>query len=387
MLPLAGIRVLACENGLAGPLCSRLLADLGAEVLKIERPGHGDVTRGWDTGAAGLSTGFVWMNRGKKSVALDLTSPSARSALERLIARSDVFLVNFSPGWAEKMGLGEDAVRAIRPDVVYTEITGYGTEGPYAEKNAYDLVVQGEAGLIAMTGTPVEPARISLPVCDIGSGLYAAVGTLAALVRRRETGEGERVSVSMFDSMIDWLGYYPHFFWHRGEEPRRWGTRHPLFCPYGPSPARGGKWFNLAVLSAEHWRSFCLDVVERPDLYADERYLTMEGRVAQRDELEPELELVFATREATEWVERLERVGIPCGLVREFGEVMAHPQLAQSGLVTEIGSPAGRIPTIGSPILVDGARPVLGPVPALGEHTEEVLGELGLSGAEIAALV
>jgi crotonobetainyl-CoA:carnitine CoA-transferase CaiB-like acyl-CoA transferase len=385
--PLAAYRILACENGLAGPLCSRLLADLGADVVKIERPGSGDVTRGWDTGAAGLSTGFVWVNRGKRSVALDLKRAEARLALERLIERCDVFLQNFAPGWAERMGLDEPSVRRVRPDVVYTEITGYGADGPYAQKNAYDLVVQGEAGLITMTGTREEPARISIPVCDIGAGSYAAIGTLAALLRRAATGEGEKVSVSLFDVMLDWIGYYPHFFWHRGEEPGRYGLRHPLFCPYGPYRARGGRLLNLAVLSPEHWRAFCLDVVERRDLLEDARYDTMEGRVANRTELEPALEQVFEGREAEEWVERLEAAEIPCGLVREFREVMAHPQLAHNHLVARIGSPVGVIPTIGSPILLDGDRPELGPIPALGEHTREVLAEAGVSEAEIAALL
>jgi crotonobetainyl-CoA:carnitine CoA-transferase CaiB-like acyl-CoA transferase len=373
--------------GLAGPICSRLLADLGAEVVKVERPGSGDVTRSWDTGAAGLSTGFVWVNRGKKSVALDLKRPEARAALDRLIERADVFLVNFAPGWARGMGLDEDAVRRLRPDVVYTEITGYGTDGPYAAKNAYDLVVQGEAGLISMTGTEAEPARISIPVADIGAGSYAAIGTLAALLRRAATGEGERVSVSLFDVMLDWVGYYPHFWWHRGEEPGRHGLRHPLFCPYGPYRARGGRYFNLAVLSPEHWRAFCLDVVDRPAWLDDARYDTMEGRVAHRAELEPMLEELFRGLEPEAWVERLEGAGIPCGLVREFGEVMEHPQLAHNRLVTEIGSPAGPIPTIGSPIALGGDRPELGPVPGLGEHTRAVLADAGLDAEEIAAIV
>jgi crotonobetainyl-CoA:carnitine CoA-transferase CaiB-like acyl-CoA transferase len=268
---------------------------------------------------------------------------------------------------------------------VYVEITGYGRDGPYARKNAYDLVVQGEAGLIAMTGTPEAPARIAIPVADIGAGAYAALGAAAALARRAQTGEGERVSVSLFDVLLDWVGYYPHFFWHRGEEPGRYGLRHPLFCPYGPYPAARGRFFNLAVLSPEHWRAFCLDVLERPDLLDDRRYETMEGRVAHRDELEPLLERLFAQREAEEWVERLERAHIPCGLVREFREVMAHPQLEHNGLVTRVGSPVGVIPTIGCPIELDCARPKLGPVPALGEHTREVLTEAGLSEEEIAA--
>jgi itaconate CoA-transferase len=384
---LGNVRILAMEHGLAGPLCTRLLADLGAEVVKIERPGSGDVTRGWDTAAGGLSTGFVWVNRGKRSVALDLKTPAARDALERLIARSDVFLQNFAVGVAERLGLDEPSVRALRPDIVYTDISGYGLDGPYARRSAYDLVVQGEVGLIAMNGTPEHPARIAVPVCDIGSGTYAAIATLSALVRRAATGEGARVSVSLFDTMLDWLGYYPHFWWHRHEAPERTGMRHPLFCPYGPHPAKGGRLFSLAVLSPEHWRDFCLDVIQRPDLHQDERYATMEGRAAHRGDLEPELDRIFATREAEDWVERLERAGIPAGRVNEFPEVMAHPQLAHNRLVAEVGSPVGPIPTIGNPFVVGGGRPELGAVPALGEHTEEVLRELGLADEEIGALV
>ena len=356
-----------------------MLADLGAEVIKLERPGDGDVTRAWDTGAKGLATGFVWMNRGKKSVALDLRDPATRPAIEALIKTSDVFLVNFSPGWGASVGLDEPSVRALRRDIVYTEITGFGASGPFAEKTAYDMIVQSETGLIALTGTPEEPARISLPVVDIGAGTNGALATLAALVKRNATGEGESVSVSMFDSMIDWLGYYPHFWWHHGQAPKRMGLKHGLFVPYGPQKAADGRYFSLAILSLEHWRVFCEEVIERPDLLADERYASMEGRQLHRDSLEPELDQAFQTRGAEEWVEVLERAGIPCGLVREFPEVMEHPQLLEGGMITEIGSPVGQIPSIGSPILVSGDRAELGPVPALGEHTRSVLEEIGVS--------
>ncbi|MEO8289398.1 MAG: CoA transferase [Gaiellaceae bacterium] len=375
---LEGTRVLACENGLAGPLCSRLLADLGAEVIKIERPGIGDVTRGWDTVANGESSGFVWMNRGKRSVELDVKDDAARPTLERLIAASDVFLQNYTPGWAARVALDEESVRAIRPDIVYTEISGYGPDGPYAERNAYDLVVQGETGLISVTGTPEEPARVGVSICDVGAGSYAAVATAAALARRARTGEGERVSVSLFDTMIDWLGYFPHVWWHRQEVPERTGMRHPHFCPYGPYPAGDGQLFGLAVLSDEHWCALCLDVVSRPDLYEEERFATNESRVRARNELEPELVRLFAGATAAEWLERLQAARIPCGAVNAMPEVMEHPQLAHNRLIAEVGSPAGPIPTVGNPFLVAGERPELGPVPGLGEHTAEVLGELGV---------
>ena len=276
---LTGTRVLAFENGLAGPLATRLLLDLGAEVIKVERPDGGDVTRSWDSVAAGLSSGFVWVNRGKRSIALDVKDPASRPAIERLIERSDVFLQNYTPGWAERVGLGEEAVRALRPDVVYVDVSGYGPDGPYARKNAYDLVMQGEAGLIAVTGTPAEPARVGVSICDVGAASYAAVATLGALARRAETGEGARVSVSLFDTMVDWLGYFPHMWWHRRETPERTGMRHPLFCPYGPFPAGDGRLFGLAVLSPNHWRALCLDVLDRADLLAEARFSTNESRV------------------------------------------------------------------------------------------------------------
>jgi itaconate CoA-transferase len=375
---LGGVRVLACENGLAGPLCSRLLADLGADVVKIERPDVGDVTRGWDSLARGLSSGFVWMNRGKRSVALDVKDARDRPVVERLIARSDVFLHNFTPGWAERVALDESSVRALRPDVVYVDVSGYGSDGPYAERNAYDLVMQGETGLLSLTGSPDEPARVGVSICDVGAGSYAAVATLAALVHRGQTGEGARVSVSLFDVMIDWLGYFPHLWWHRGEVPGRTGMRHPLFCPYGPYPAGDGRLFSLAVLSRGHWRALCLEVLERGDLLEDERYATNESRVAHRGELEPILEGGFAARDASDWLERLRGARIPCGEVNDLADVMRHPQLEHNQLVTDVGSPAGRIPTIGNPFVLGGARPSVGAVPDLGEHTAELLAELGL---------
>jgi itaconate CoA-transferase len=375
---LTGTRVLAFENGLAGPLATRLLADLGADVVKVERPDGGDVTRSWDTIAAGLSSGFVWVNRGKRSVALDVKDLEHRPAIERLIERSDVFLQNYTPGWADRVGLGEETVRALRKDVVYVDISGYGQDGPYAGKNAYDLVMQGEAGLIAVTGTPAEPARVGISVCDVGAASYAAVATLGALARRAETGEGARVSVSLFDTMVDWLGYFPHMWWHRREAPARTGMRHPVFCPYGPFPAGDGRLFGFAVLSSEHWRALCLDVVNRPELLADPRFATNESRVEHRGLLEPLLEELFGARPAREWLDVLEAARIPCGAVNEVPDVAEHPQLAHNRLVVEVDSSAGPIPVIGSPFLVDGERPPSGSVPALGEHTEEVLRELGL---------
>ena len=372
--------MLAFENGLAGPLCSRLLADLGADVVKVERPCSGDVTRGWDTIAAGLSSGFVWVNRGKRSVALDVKDGSARPVLERLIARSDVVLQNLAPGWAKRVRLDEETVRNVRADVVYVEISGYGPDGPYATKTAYDLVMQGETGLLSVTGTADEPARVGISACDIGAGTYAALAAVAALARRAETGEGAHVAVSLFDAMVDWLGYFPHLWWHRRELPERTGVRHPLFAPYGPYRAADGL-VGVAVLSDEHWRRLCLAVLDRADLYEDPRYASNEERVAHRSELEDELERSLRERPVGEWIDALERERVPCGRVNDVAAVMAHPQLEHNRLVAEVASPAGAIPVIGAPFLIEGRRPETGPVPALGEHTDEVLAEIGVARA------
>jgi itaconate CoA-transferase len=229
--------------------------------------------------------------------------------------------------------------------------------------------MQGEVGLLSLTGTAGEPARVGVSICDLGAGSYAAVATAAALARRERTGEGARVSVSLFDTMIDWLGYFPHLWWHRRELPPRTGMRHPHFCPYGPFPGGDDVLFGLAVLSAEHWRALCREVVDRPDLHDDPRLATNEGRVSSRTELESELEREFAARPAAEWLERLRAARVPCGAVNDLAAVMEHPQLAGNGLVVEADSPAGPIPTIGNPFLVGGQRPPVGRVPGLGEHT------------------
>ena len=234
--------------------------------------------------------------------------------------------------------------------------------------------MQGETGLISITGTSAEPARVGISACDVGAGSYAAIATLAALLRRAQTGEGSRVSVSLFDTMVDWLGYFPHLWWHKQELPARTGMRHPHFCPYGPYPA-ADRLFWFAVLSDEHWSALCLEVLGRADLHGDARFATNESRVGNRALLEPELEREFEAREAEEWLELLRAARIPCGAVNDLAAVMEHPQLAHNGLVAEVDSPVGAIPVVGSPFLVDGKRPASGSVPALGEHTAEVLGE------------
>jgi len=383
---LTGTRVLACENGLAGPLCSRLLADLGADVVKVERPGVGDVTRGWDSIARGESSGFVWMNRGKRSVALDLKDPSSRPALEALVRASDVFLQNFTPGWAADHGVDEPAVRALRPDIVYTEISGYGPDGPYAERNAYDLVVQGETGLISITGTPEEPARVGVSICDVGAGSYAAVATAAALARRAQTGEGERVSISLFDTMVDWLGYFPHQWWHRHEVPPRTGMRHPHFCPYGPFPAGDGKTVMLGLQNEREWVVFCERVLARPELVADERFSSNSRRTAHRQELREIVVAAFAQYTAAQVIARLDEASIANARMNDMGDVWEHPQLAARQRWSQVDTSVGPIRAAIPPGLPPDPPPRMDPVPALGQHTDAILRELGYDPASIAQL-
>ena len=374
---LAGLRVVACEIGLAGPLCTRLLADLGADVVKVEPPEGGDVTRGWDTIANGLSSGFVWVNRGKRSVALDVRDPETRPTVERLVASADVFLQNFAPGWAARVGLDEPAVRALREDVVYVEISGYGPDGPARAQRLRPRHAGRDRAHLRD-----RDARGAGPRWDLGLRRRGRVVRGGRHARRADPPREDRGGRARPRLAL-------RCRWPTGSAtsrtsggtaascPERTGARHPLFCPYGPFSCADGL-VSLAVLSPEHWRVFCLDVLGRPDLHADERYATNEERVAARADLEPEIERELAARTAEEWIAALEAAGIPCGRVHDVAGVLAHPAAEHGKLVAEVGSPAGPLPTIGVPFLVGGARPQPGDVPALGEHTDEVLRELGL---------
>lgn len=383
---LVGIRVLALEQAAAGPFATHLLADMGAEVLKIERPGTGDVSRGWDGAVRGISSAYAWLNRRKRSVAVDAAKPAGREILLRLVARSDVFLCNFAPGVAERLGLGYEALRARDPRLVYCALTGYGLDGPYRDAKAYDLLIQGEAGVIATTGYPDAPAKVGVPISDIAAGMYAALGITLALYQRERTGAGQLVDVAMFDAMLSWLGYFPHHFWHQGEEPERVGMRHHYVVPYGPYRAKDGTYVNIAVASARDWETFCTRVIERPDLLADPRLADGPGRRRHRAELEALVEQVFLTKDADEWFALLERAELPYGRVRGIAEVLAHPQAAARRLVREIDSPVGPIPTIESALRLSGSPVATGPLPSLGGDTEATLREAGYSDADIADL-
>ncbi|MCZ2095696.1 MAG: CoA transferase [Anaerolineae bacterium] len=383
---LTGIRVVSVEVGAAGPFAARLLADLGASVVKVEPPDGGDIARSWDTACKGLSAAHVWLNRNKRSLTLDLKQPAGREVFMRLAAEADIVLENFRPGAVARLGIDYEAVKAVNPRIIYGHISGFGQEGPYRDAKAFDMIIQGEAGLILMNGSPDAPAKIPLSICDLTAGFYAAIGMLGLLERRNRTGQGAEFEIAMLESVMSLLGYFPHWYWHRGEEPKRTGMRHHLLTPYGPYTAGDGLMFSIAILSDAAWKAFCREVVEVPELLDDPRFVDNETRIANRVELETRLGELFATRPQHEWLARLSAAGIPCGRVNTLATALEHPQNAFLGTIADLDTPAGPMREIVSPIRVKGVPTVFERVPGLGEQTDEVLKEVGFSDDEIASL-
>ena len=383
---LEGIRVVAFEQVLSGPLGTCLLADMGAEVIKVERPGVGDVIRHWDSVVRGLSSGYVWLNRNKRSLTVDVKKDAGREILHRLSAKADVFFENYAPGVAERLGLGYEKLSRLNPRLIYCSLSGYGQDGPYRDVKAYDLLIQGEAGIIATTGYPDKPAKAGIAIADIAAGMYAALGILFALYQREKSGRGQLIDVSMFDSILSWLGYFPHHFWHAGEEPARVGMRHHYVTPYGPYLAKDGEYVNLAVATAQDWKVFCCDVIEHPDLLADQRFATVEGRRENRKALEEMIEKIFLERDHGEWLERLKKAALPYGEVRGIAQVLAHPQALARKLIREVDSPVGRVPVIGSALRMSDSQARYDRIPDLGEDTEPILKELGYDDNAIESL-
>jgi itaconate CoA-transferase len=376
-LPLDGVTVVSCEQAVAAPLATRHLADLGARVLKIERPGSGDFARAYDETVHGQSSHFVWLNRSKESVTVDLKSDSAAPVMAALLDRADVFVQNFAPGVAERLGLGASDIRASRPRLITCSVSGYGSSGPYRDAKAYDLLIQSEAGLVSVTGSEAEPAKSGIPAADIGAGMYAFSGILSALYDRERTGLGTELEVSLFDSLVEWMGFPLYYAGYGGTPPPRTGTSHAAIAPYGTFAAGDGTEVVLAVQNDREWAAFCEHAVERPDWVTDERFATGSARVANRVALEREIDAVFARLTGAELESRLRRGRIAHGRRRELPDVLAHPQLTARDRFAEVGTPAGPVRATLPPITVPGRAPRMDPVPALGEHTEAVLAEFG----------
>jgi itaconate CoA-transferase len=384
-LALDGVRILALEVSVSGPHCTRILADMGAEVIKIEKPGTGDVIRGWDSVVRGLSSGFVWLNGNKRSFAIDIKTPAGREAIRKLADRVDVVLENFAPGVAERLGVGAAELCARNPRLIYCSLSGYGQDGPYRNVKAYDLLIQAEAGIIATTGYPDKPAKVGVPITDLASSMYATVGILLALYQRERTGRGQVIDISMFESALAWLGYFPHHFWHRGEEPARVGMRHHYIVPYGPYLAGDGVYVTLAVATPQDWEVFCRKVIERPELIDDLRFRTAPDRRENRAMLEELVEKEFLKHPHEEWLRRLRDAELPHGKLNGIGEVLAHPQVIARKMIREMESPVGTVPVIGSPLRLSDSPARFDPIPALGQDTEAILKELGYTSAEIDA--
>lgn len=378
MLPLEGLRVIALEQAVAAPFCSRQLADLGADVVKIERPGEGDLARGYDGALDGVSAYFAWLNRGKRSVVLDLKSREGLEALEALLAGADIFVHNMVPGAVERLGFGWEEVRKRFPRLIWVSISGYGLDGPYAQKKAYDLLIQAESGVISLTGTPEDAAKVGVSVADIASGLYGHASILAALLTRARTGQGERVEISMLECLSEWMMPPMYTYIGQGRTPGRAGLRHNMIVPYGAYACHDGQ-VMFAVQNEREWTSFCAGVLGQPALATEARYGSNESRLANRAPLEAEIERVLAHQSRTQVIERLERAGIASASVNTVPDVVNHPQLEARGRWTEVQTPAGTIPALLPPHNLLGAPPRMGRVPALGEHTAEVLAELGLN--------
>ncbi|MFN8591021.1 MAG: CaiB/BaiF CoA-transferase family protein [Thermomicrobiales bacterium] len=383
--PLAGLRVVALEQAVAGPLCTRHLADLGAEVIKIERPGEGDFARGYDTAVKGLSSYFVWLNRGKRSLTLDLKHPRARDILARLIASADVLVQNLGPGAIDRLGFAPERLRRDYPSLVITSISGYGSGGPFAQRKAFDLLLQGETGVIATTGNGDQLAKLGISVGDIGSAVYGVIGTLAALYERRATGQGRIVETSLFDALAEWMGYPAYYTLYGGEPPARAGVRHATVVPYGSYRCADGAVL-FSVQTEAQWKGFCEIVCGHPEWATDERFTTPPLRRVNRDLLEGMIEDVFATMSRDEVISRLDAADIPFGALNEIAEFVKHPQLAARHRWREVASPAGPLQAIVPPIDLEGMTPHMGAIPAVGEQTKSVLADLGYSRDEIADL-
>ena len=376
-LPLAGITVVALEQAVAAPFATRQLADLGARVIKVERS-TGDFARGYDDAVRGMASYFVWLNRSKESIVLDLKSEEGLVVLKELVSRADVLVQNLAPGAIERLGLGADAALALNPRLIHASISGYGRGGPYEQKKAYDLLVQCEAGLLSVTGTADAPAKVGISIADISAGMYTYSGILTALLRRATTGRGDVLDVSMLDCLGEWMGQ-PYFYAEYGATPQsRSGANHATIAPYGPFDTRDGQVF-FGIQNEREWLRFCTEVLGDAEIASQDEFAGNVRRVANRLALHAAIDAVLGGMSSTEVVRRLDAAGIANARLRTMREFSAHPQLAERGRWSEVDSPVGPIRSLLPPVMARGFAPRMDAVPSLGQHTAAILAELGFS--------
>jgi itaconate CoA-transferase len=386
MRPLDGITVVSIEQAVAAPFATRQLADLGARVIKIERPKTGDFARSYDTTVNGLAANFVWLNRSKESVTLDIKHPQSREIMNRLLARADVLVQNLAPGAAARVGLGAEDLLARHPRMIVCEVSGYGDSGPYRDKKAYDLLIQAEAGLIAITGSPGSPAKVGVSIADISAGMYAYSGILASLLQRGKTGKGSILKVSMFEALCEWMTF-PLYYQHFGGIPfAPTGASHPAIYPYGPFQSGDGKTVMLGIQNEREWKVFCDSVIERPELADDASTNSVARRVENREMVKAAVDAVFAKLTMPEVIARLDAAGIANSRLSDLESVWNHPQLQARNRWRSVDSSAGAIPALIPPGMPQDSEPRMDPIPCLGGHTDSVLAQLGYSQAEIDAL-
>ena len=386
MRPLEGITVVTLEHAIAAPFCTRQLADLGARVIKIERPGVGDFARAYDERVRGMSSHFVWTNRSKESLTLDLKHPEAQPVLEKLLAHADVLVQNLAPGAAARLGLSFAALHPRYPRLIVCDISGYGADGPYRDKKAYDLLIQSESGFLSVTGTPEQPAKAGCSIADISAGMYAYSAILAALYERERTGKGKAIEISMFETMVEWMGFPLYYTFEGASPPPRTGAFHASIFPYGPFRAGDGRTVMLGIQNEREWAKFCELVLERPELASDARFSSNSKRSATRAELTAIIEETFAGLSAEQVIAKLEAAQIANAQMNTLHDVWRHPQLEARRRWVEIDSPVGALPALLPPMTRTPQEVRMDPVPALGEHTEALLGELGFEAAAIARL-
>jgi crotonobetainyl-CoA:carnitine CoA-transferase CaiB-like acyl-CoA transferase len=386
MLPFAGITILSLEQAVAAPFATRQLADLGARVIKIERPGAGDFARGYDETVRGMSSYFVWLNRSKESLTLDLKHPEAGRIIHCLLEDADAFVQNLAPGAAERLGLGAEALTSRYPRLIVCAISGYGSSGPYRDKKAYDLLVQCETGLVSVTGTPETPAKVGISAADIAADMYAFTGILTALYQRERTGKGTTLELSLFEALGEWMSSPAYFTAYGGTPPPRTGASHATIAPYGPFRAGDGKQVNLGIQNEREWAQFCSLVLERPEVATDPRFANNVQRVANREALHAVIDVVFSQLTVEQVIARLDRAQIANSRLNSLSEFWEHPQLAARQRWREVSSPVGPLKALLPPVTMRDMEPRMDPIPAVGEQTAQILRSIGYNNEHISRL-